>query len=121
MGKAISVIPAGLKCETRTNRKTSSANGFKSSLCLIDSLFDSPATITKDSNAGPPIPWIFGGKIVVYCRMLASEVLRTTTSWNSNRTEQKIIPTWNANHAPSAIWADILSQLDYNGHLFSVL
>jgi hypothetical protein len=56
MGKAISAIPAGLKCETRTNTKTSSANGFKSSLCLLDSLFDSPATITKDSNSGPPIP-----------------------------------------------------------------
>ncbi len=48
--------------------------------------------------------------------LLASEVLRTimsyAASWNNNRTEQKIIPTRDSNHAPSAIRAHVLSQLD---------
>jgi len=42
-------------------------------------------------------------------------------SWNNNRTEKKIIPTWDSNHAPSAIQADVLSHLDWKGHLISVL
>ena len=37
-------------------------------------------------------------------------------SWYDDRTEKKMIPTRDSNHAPSAIRADVLSQLDQKGH-----
>ena len=37
-------------------------------------------------------------------------------SWYDDRTEKKMTPTRDSNHAPSAIRADVLSQLDQKGH-----